>query len=231
MLNTPGSRPLLTRITQYLIGNSCMPRRLILAALVGALTVSAAAQTQPPVTTSIAARTANLDKRDGLIPIYIDWRQGKLLLELPRDSMRVLFFTSQATGLGSNPIGIDRGAGGQEQIARFDRDGDHVLVVFENWAYRSSAYDDRAHQRSVAEAFPPSTIAALPLVAEEGGHLLVDATELAMRDWNDVAGTLARSQQGTYAVSRDRSSITRAYTKAFPTTTEIDASLTFATAG
>jgi hypothetical protein len=52
-----------------------------------------------------------------------------------------------------------------------------------------------------------------------------------MRDWNDVAGTLARSQQGTYTVARDRSTVYRPNTKAFPDNTEIDVALTFATTG
>lgn len=177
--------------------------------------------------TSIAARTTGMERRDGFIPIYLDPRQGRVLLEIPRDSMRALLLITQATGLGSNPIGIDRGSSGETHVARFDHDGDRVMVVLENWAYRSSLGGDNA--RTVAEAFPPSTIASLPLLAEEGGKLLVDATEMAMRDWNDVAATLARSQQGTYAVARDRSSIYKPYTKAFPENTEIDVALTYAT--
>ena len=181
--------------------------------------------------TSIGARTTGYEKLDGFIPIYLDPRQGKLLLELPRDSTRALFVVTQATGLGSNPIGIDRGSDGASHILRFDRDGDRVLVVFENWAYRSSAAGNAAHQRSVQEAFPPSTVAALPVVAMEAGRLLVDAGDLVMRDWNRVCETLASSRQGTYAVARDRSSIYRPYTKAFPENTEIDVSLTFTTNG
>lgn len=137
---------------------------------------------------------------------------------------------SQATGLGSNPIGIDRGASGETHVARFDREGDRVLVVLENWAYRTTS-GNPDHARTVAEAFPPSTVAALPVLADEEGRMLVDATDLALRDWNDVVGTLARSQQGTYVVARDRSSIYRPYTKAFPENTEIDAALTFAATG
>jgi hypothetical protein len=71
----------------------------------------------------------------------------------------------------------------------------------------------------------------MPVLAQEGERLLVDATEMVMRDWNDVAGTLTRSQQGTYTVARDRSSIYRQYTKAFPENTEIDVSLTYSTTG
>lgn len=137
---------------------------------------------------------------------------------------------TQATGLGSNPIGIDRGSSGSTNVARFDRDGERVLVVLENWAYRSTS-GNADHARTVAEAFPSSTVAGVPLLAEEGGRLLVDATDLAMRDWNDVIGTLTRAQQGTYAVARDRSSVNRPYTKAFPENTEIDVALTYATTG
>ena len=87
-----------------------------------------------PATASISARVAGYEKSDGFIPIYLDSRQGKILLELPRDSTRALLVITQATGLGSNPIGIDRGADGAARVVRFDRDGERVLVVFENWA-------------------------------------------------------------------------------------------------
>ena len=167
-----------------------------------------------------------MEKRDGFIPFYLDDRTGAILLEIPRDSMRALMLTTLATGLGSNPIGLDRGSGGGEQVARFERSADRVLVIFENTQYRSSGGADNL--RTVLEAFPPSTIAALPIVAEEGGRILVDATDFVMRDWNDVASTLQRSQQGAYTVARDRSHVYKPYTKAFPDNTEIDVALTWA---
>jgi hypothetical protein len=182
----------------------------------------------PAIATSIAARTGGLERRAGFIPIYIDDRQGRLLLEIPRDSLRVLAFFLQSTGLGSNPIGIDRGANGADQVARFDRNGDRVLVVFENWNYRGAS---PGLATTVAESFPPSTVGALPLLAVEDGRLLVDATEFVYRDWMDISGTLARSNEGSYAVARDRSSLDRAFTKAFPENTEIDVALTFTTQG
>jgi hypothetical protein len=185
---------------------------------------------QPPAT-SIAAKTAGFEKRDGFVPIYLDPRQGKILLEIPRDSLRALLLVSQATGLGSNPIGIDRGSDGEARVVRFDRDGERVLVVFENWGYRSSDSADAAHQRTVQEAFPPSTVAALPLVAQENGQLLVDATDFVLRDWTGVGETLSATRQGNYTVARDRSSVYRPYTRGFPENTEIDASLTFTTTG
>ena len=180
---------------------------------------------------SIAAKTAGLEKRDGFIPIYLDAKSDKIYLEIPRDSMRALYFLSLATGLGSNPIGLDRGSEQGEYVARFDRAGERMLLVLENWNYRSSATHNPAHVRTVLEAFPPSTIAALPIVASEDGRFLVDATDFVYRDWVDAAGTLARNNQGSYAVARDRSSIYRPYTKAFPKNTEIDVALTYALSG
>lgn len=175
--------------------------------------------------------TAQTPQRfDGLIPIRIDDKQGKLFLEV-RDSTRVLMFTLLATGLGSNPIGLDRGGDGGSYVTRFERNGDRVLVIFENWNYRSSLAANHPHQQTIVESFPVSTVAALPIVAEEGGRLIVDATDLVIRDWNDVSGTLTRANEGTYTLARDRSSIYRPYTRAFPDNTEIDVSLTFAAQG
>lgn len=179
---------------------------------------------------TIASRTVGLERRDGFIAMHVDPKSGRLLIELPRDSVRALLLISQATGFGSNPIGIDRGASADEQVVRFDRDGDRVLVVFENWRYRSSATTNAEHRRTVSEAFPSSIVASMPIQAEEQGRLLVDATDFAVRDWTDVIGTMARSQQGTYALARDRSGINRALTRGFADNTEIDVNLTYALA-
>src|SRR6266487_1748117 len=132
-------------------------------ALVAAACASASTRTPsaappdgaPAVASTIAAKTAGMERRDGFIPLYLDAKQGKIFLELPRDSLRTLMFVTLATGLGSNPIGLDRGSGGDSYVARFDRNGDRVLVVFENWNYRTSAVDNPAHARTVMEAFPP----------------------------------------------------------------------------
>ena len=184
-----------------------------------------------PATPVPASKTAVLERREGFIPILLDDRQGKLFLEIPRDSMRALMMVTLATGLGSNPIGLDRGASGDTYVVRFDRNGDRVLAVFENWNYRSSATGNPAHQRTIAEAFPPSTVASLPIVSRENGKTVVDATDFFLRDWNNVAGTISANNEGTYTVARDRSSIYRPYTKAFPENSEIDVALTFSTAG
>jgi hypothetical protein len=206
-----------------------MKSLLVLALLfLGASTASAQASPQQPATT-IAARTAGFERRDGFVPLYVDARQGRIYAEIPRDTLRALFFVTRATGLGSNPVGLDRGANGDEQVVRFDHDGDRVLMVFENTSFRSTL--NPTHRLTVDESFPPSTVASLPILAEEGGRTLIDLTDVAYRDWTDVAGTLTRLNQGSYVVARDRSSLNRPYTRAYPDNSEIDAALTFTTTG
>jgi hypothetical protein len=154
-----------------------LPPFALAALTLGCASAAGHAPTATPApASSIAARTAGLVRRDGFLPLYLDERGGKLLMEIPRDSTRALYFLSQATGLGSNPVGVDRGGDGGGYVARFERNGARVLVVLENWSYRSSAGDTSANARTVAESFPPSTVAAMPIVAEEGVQALIQAT-------------------------------------------------------
>jgi len=180
---------------------------------------------------TIASMTAGMKHLDGFLPLDVDTKGGRVLLEVPHDSTRALLFVSLATGLGSNPIGLDRAADVGAYVARFDRAGNKVMLVLENWNYRSSS-PNQDNARSVTESFPPSTVAALPIVATDtDGRVLVDAGDMVFRDWVHVATTLSDSKQGSYALARDRSTVFAPYTKAFPENTEIDVSLTFALTG
>ena len=198
---------------------------LALGALLALVAAAPPAAAQPAPT--FGGRTAGHERLDGFLPLHLDARTGKLLLELPGDSTRALLLTTLATGLGSNPVGLDRGADGDNHVVRFERHGERVLAVLENWRYRSSDTANAAHVRSVAESFAASTIAALPVVASEGGRILVDATDFFVRDWLDVSRTLERTGQGSYALARERSGVSRERTRAFPRNTEVDLLLTF----
>ncbi len=201
-----------------------------LAPAAGAQRATAATPRPTPVGTSIAAKTVGYVKQDGFMPVYLSDTTDKILLEIPRDSFPALMVTIQSTGLGSNPVGIDRGAGGRTQIVNFERNADHVFVVFRNTRFRGAAGNPE-HERTVTEAFPVSTVAALPLVAVEDGRLLVDATDFFVRDWTDVGQTLQRARQGNYTLAKDRSTVYAPLTKVFPENTEVDVALTFATTG
>lgn len=202
---------------------------LVAAASLGPAAVAAQDQ-RPASPPGIAARTEGMDRRDGFLPVILDRKKGAILLELPADSTRALMCLTLATGLGSNPVGIDRGENGPCQVARFERAGERVLVVLENWGYRSST-GSPDHVRSVHESFAPSTVAALPLQAEEGGRLLVDASDLFFRDWLDVGPRVADAGQGSYALARDRSTADAAHTRGYAANTEVDVALTWVTSG
>jgi hypothetical protein len=172
-----------------------------------------------------------MEKRDGYFPVYLDEKTGKILMEIPRDSTRLLMFTQEATGLGSNPIGLDRGGGGDGNVVRIQRAGDRALVLFENWKYRTSLGPASANATSIAESFPPGVMAALPVLAVENGRILVDATEFFIRDWLGVGEHLQQLHEGSYSLSKDRSTVYTPYTKGFPDNTEVDVAQTFVANG
>jgi hypothetical protein len=92
----------------------------------------AAAQAPQPVETavpSIASRVAGLTRIDGLLPLYWDARQGRLLMELARFDTELLYAVSLPAGLGSNTVGLDRGQPGPADIVVFERVGPKVLLV------------------------------------------------------------------------------------------------------
>ena len=68
----------------------------------------------------------------------------------------------------------------------------------------------------------------MPIVAEEGGRLLVDATDFVLQDVMGVSSTIQRQKQGTFRLDRNRREIYLPRTKAFPKNTEVEVLLTFA---
>jgi hypothetical protein len=179
--------------------------------------------TAPP----IGAKVAKLSRADGFVPFYVEPRTGQLWLELPAGGTRMLLCASLATGLGSNPVGLDRGESGNCWVARTQPARGRQLLVVENWGFRSSAGNQPDHVRSVEESFAPSTVAALPVIAEDAARVLVDASELVLKDWRDVPRALADAGDGVYVLIKDRSYIYTPATRAFPRNTELEAALTF----
>jgi hypothetical protein len=176
---------------------------------------------------SIRDYTRGMEKRDGYFPLYWDATGGRLLLEIPRLNEDFLYLTSLATGLGDTRMGLDRGLIGGEGIARFERHGPKILLVFTNPRFRAVNTDNPALTRSVEESFPTSTVAAFDVVAEERGRVLVDATAHFLADHMAVVRRLEGADQGRFSLDRDRSTVYLPRTRAFPQNTEVEVSLTF----
>ena len=77
---------------------------LFLAALL--LGVPALGQDAPP---AIEEKTAGMTTISGFVPLYWDERTGHLFAEFADMEEEFMYSVSAASGLGSNPIGLDRG--------------------------------------------------------------------------------------------------------------------------
>lgn len=197
-----------------------MHRALIALLLLTACTTATVVQPVP------AAAPARLD---GFLPLRWDEANGKLLLEIPRFNEELIWQVSLASGVGSNPIGLDRSQLGATHLIRFERVGPRVLMVEPNYGYRAIS-DDPAERRAVEQSFATSILAGFKVESTTpSGGAIVDATEFFLSDAHGVARGLREAQQGNYSLDRNRSAIHLPRTKAFPKNTEVEATLTFAT--
>jgi Met-zincin/Domain of unknown function (DUF5117) len=196
---------------------------LLVAATAGAQQSQGTPARRPDAIPSIADRTTGMKKLDGFFPLYWDDAGGRLFVEIPKLDTEVLHSTGFATGLGSNDIGIDRGALTGSRIVKFDRVGPRVLMVQPNYQYRGTSKNP-AEVRDVTEAFARSVLWAFQVAAASDGRVLVDFTDFLVRDANDVAGRL---RPGTYRFEAGRSIVYMPTTAAFPKNSEMEAELTF----
>ena len=173
---------------------------------------------------SIEERVAGMKKIDGYFPLYWDDRTGFLWMEIPWFDSDFLYTTGLAAGLGSNDIGLDRGAQGNGRVVSFQKIGPKVLLVQGNESFRSSSANP-AERRSVADSFAKSVLWGFTVGAETGGRVLVDATDFFLRDGDGAGGSL---RPGNYRVDKARSAFYMDRTKAFPKNSEIEVTLTFA---
>jgi len=203
-------------------------RRFLLLSFLLLLAPSATAhaaaqeQQQQPAPKTFAELTRGLQKLDGYFPLYYDAAGGKLLLEIPRFDSEFLYQVSLPTGVGSNPLGLDRGQLGGTHVVRFERSGPKVLLVESNYRYRALT-EDAAERRAVEDSFARSVLWGFRVEASEGARVLVDATAFFLRDAHGVADRLRESNQGQYKLDDSRSALYMPRTKAFPKNTEVEA--------
>src|SRR5919206_4200524 len=205
-------------------------RRLLLLSLLLALAAHAAAAQEKPAPKTFSQLTHGLQKLDGYFPLYYDATEGKLLLEIPRFDTEFLYQVSLPTGVGSNPLGLDRGQLGDTHVVRFERSGPKVLLVEPSQRFRAIT-SDAAERRAVEESFARSVLWGFKVEASEGARVLVDATQFFMRDAHGVADRLREANQGAYRLDESRSALYLPHTKAFPKNTEVEATLTFTNEG
>ncbi len=173
---------------------------------------------------SIEDKTASMKKLDGFIPVYWDEGEGKLYLEISNFGVEILQSTGFAAGLGSNDIGIDRGALAGSRIVMFERVGPKVLLVAPNYNFRATSNNAAEHQ-SVKDAFARSVLWGFTVAAESSGRVLVDATPFLIRDNLNLG---PRLRPGAYRLDESRSSVYMPGTLNFPKNSELEVELTYA---
>jgi hypothetical protein len=176
-----------------------------------------------PATPSSSAAT---ERMDGFVPLVWDAAKGRILIEVPAFDSDILYYVSAASGGGSVELPLDRGIL-STAVIRFQRAGPRVLVVEVNTDYRATS-GTPATAEGVADSFPTSVIASLPIESTAGGKVLVDATALFMRDAAGIEAYMKRANQGSYRFDAARSAIHMPRTRAFPENTEVETIATFA---
>ncbi len=204
----------------------------VLAGATVATPVLAAAPASPAATT-FAAATKSFTRRTGLLTTWLDLRTGKLLLELPKaqgprgECGSFLYLEGIRTGLGSNPVGLDRGQAGDTRVVTIRRVGGRVLIEQPNLRYRAQSADSN-EVRAVRESFAVSVLWAGDVAATApDGRLLVDFTSFVVRDAHGSAAALKTAGQGTFSLDKDRSVLDPVACRSFPDNLEFEALLTF----
>lgn len=165
---------------------------------------------------------------EGFIPLRWDDDSGKLLMEITRFGEEMIWQVSLASGVGSNPLGLDRSQLGATHVVRFERVGPRVLMLEPNYAYRALS-NDPSERRTVEQSFATSILAGFKVESTTERGVLVDATEFFLSDAHGVVRRLREAQQGNFSLDRNRSAIYLPRTKSFPENTEVEATLTFTT--
>lgn len=217
----------------------CQPRRgrarliaACTAAVLGAVLLSPAralqaqGQSQAPSLPSITDRTAGMTALRGFFNLFWEERTGRLYWEIDKLDTEFLYQVSMASGLGSNPVGIDRGQLGGTHVLVARRTGPRVLLLEPNYRFRAGSANAN-EARAVRDAFAPSVHWGFDVVAQTGNSVLVDATSFFLRDARGVVQQLAATSQGTFQLDASRSTLYPERLRSFPNNTEVEALLTF----
>jgi hypothetical protein len=201
-------------------------------ALMAGRPAAALAEGAPP--RSFAQVTAGLERRPGLLPVYVDAKSGRVFLALTPDAAgdcgEYLYQVYMRSGLGSTPVGIDRSNPGATRIIAFRRAGAKVMAELENTGFRADegAPDEK---QAVHESFPPSIVWSGDIAAEgPDGALLVDISSFLTRDAFGVIDALKGAGQGDFTLAADRSFPDTAEVHVFPENLEFEAHETFVSA-
>jgi len=206
--------------------------RLRFAALLLASAPMLIAAQQAPTPTPATQVLMGTAAQPGLVPLHVDRRQGRIIVSLPAPdaeglSGRFVYVASLETGLGSAPVGLDRGLAGTSRILVFRRVGRKIVAEIENPRFRSST-GTPAEQAGVRDSFAYSTLWMGDIAAETpDGRLLVDLSSFLTRDELGIAQAIRDGGGGEFRLVPDLSVADPNSVRAFPDNIELEGRLTF----
>lgn len=206
-----------------------IPIVLVVLAAFTAITTgpsSVFAQTAASSSDSTTLDDSQFDIAQGYFDFYWDDEEGKVWLHMNRLDEPFLYVSSLATGLGSNPVGLDRGQLGSDRIVRFKRVGQQVYLVQQNLKYRAGSQNE-SEKRAVMDSFADSILWSGNIQPTKSGKKVVDLTSFLLRDAHDCVGRLSSTGQGKYSLHKGLSYVHMERTRAFPENTEFESALTF----
>lgn len=175
---------------------------------------------------------ADFERKDGFITLFADEKGGRVFAAFPLAgddgiSLRAIYAAGLTAGLGSNPVGLDRGLFDSGSLIAFRRVGDRLIAEQENWTYRASA-DNPLERKAVRESFARSFLWAGEIAATgPDGEILVDLSSFLTRDALGVVTTLKNHPRGgSFSIADDRTFPDAANALAFPDNVEFDVYLT-----
>ena len=177
---------------------------------------------------------AGLEKREGLWDLYAAPAGGRVLAALPAPDTdgevgQYIYATRLLTGLGSNPVGLDRGAGDFGRLLQVRRIGERLVFINQNAEFTANTTDS-AERQATRDSFARSVIWSAPILGTRGdGALLIDLDGFLVRDQLGIAAQLRDTDQGMFALNTERSFVAPSQL-AFPDNLELDAVLTFVSA-
>jgi hypothetical protein len=199
----------------------------------GAVLAAGASRVSADPLPTVAKKTEGLERRTGLLPVYVDRQRGRLWLELPAKSDengvlgRYLYVEGITTGMGSNPVGLDRGQIGATQVVALRRVGGRLVIEAGNQRFRALT-DNAAEAAAIRQSFAGSVLWGGEIAAQDDdGRALVDLTSFLVRDAHGISRTLRAADQGSYALDEARSALDLSQCLSFSENLEFEALLTY----
>jgi hypothetical protein len=175
---------------------------------------------------------AGTTRQEGLLPVHVDARGGRILLSLPAPdaagiSGRFIYVTALESGLGSASLGLDRAQSSGSRLLVFRRVGRKVVAEIENPRFRATGAP-ADEQEGVRRSFAYSTIWMGDVAGETAdGRLLVDIASFLARDDQNIARALREQENGDYRLVPELSTADPNMVRVFPRNIELQARLTF----